>query len=49
MPQLGELPPPDLLTRKQAREEQVDNGRLMIHAAGGDAEDGDHFGLRIAG
>ena len=45
MPQLGKLPPPDLLAREQAREEQIDNGSLMIHAAGGDAQDGDQFGV----
>jgi hypothetical protein len=41
MPHLGELSSPDLFSGEHPREKEVEDRDLMIHAAGGNAEDGD--------
>ena len=46
MPQFRKLSPADLLSRKHSGQDKIKNGRLMIHAAGGNAEDGDERGVR---
>jgi hypothetical protein len=41
MPHLGELSSPDLFSGEHPRKKEVEDRDLMIHAAGGNAEDGD--------
>ena len=41
MAQLGKLSPADPLSCQDTGQEEIDNRGFMIHAAGGNAEDGD--------